>query len=286
MTAARRWERADVAASWPVPGAADDKYSRGVLGVIAGSEAYPGAAALVVSGAVRAGIGMVRYVGPPRVQDLVLRHRPEVVVHHPSDVAERLPRAAAWILGPGVTDSPEQEAAIGAAIAEGSPLVVDAGALTHVARARAAGARAIGADRVLLTPHAGELVRTLDSLRHDVTSADVERDRVGHARLLAEAARATVLLKGAVTMIASPGGGVIELPEAPAWLATAGAGDVLAGIAGALLAQGVAAPESGACAAWVHARAAELASGGGPIAALDVADAVPAAVADALDGRR
>ncbi len=282
MTAARLWEREDAADVWPVPGAADDKYSRGVVGVIAGSDAYPGAAALVVSGAIRAGVGMVRYVGPPRAQDLVLNHRPEAVVHHPSDAAERLPRAQAWVVGPGVADSPEQDAAIGAAIAEACPMVADAGALATVARARAAGARAVGADRVLLTPHASELVRTLEALRHDVTVADVERDRPGHARLLAEAARATVLLKGAVTMIASPGGRVIELPEGPPWLATAGSGDVLAGIAGALLAQGVAADAAGATAAWVHARAAERASHGGPIAALDIAGAVPRVVAELL----
>ncbi|WP_062466620.1 ADP-dependent NAD(P)H-hydrate dehydratase [Demequina maris] len=284
MTPVRRWERADAAASWPVPGAADDKYSRGVLGVVAGSEAYPGAAALVVSGAVRAGVGMVRYVGPERAQDLVLAHRPEAVVHHPVDVAERLPRAQAWVVGPGVFDYPEQDAAIGAVVAESAPMVVDAGALETVARARAAGVRAVGAERVLLTPHAGELVRALASLRHDVTPADVERDRVGHARLLAETARATVLLKGAVTLVVSPGGATIELPEAPAWLATAGAGDVLAGVAGALLAAGITADAAGASAAWVHARAAERASGGGPVAALDVAGAVPAVVADLLRG--
>ncbi|MDN4476828.1 NAD(P)H-hydrate dehydratase [Demequina sp. SYSU T00192] len=282
MTPVRRWERADVAAAWPVPGAADDKYSRGVVGVIAGSEAYPGAAALVVSGAVRAGAGMVRYVGPERAQDLVLAHRPEAVIHHPVDVAERLPRAQAWVVGPGVSDYPEQDAAIGAVVAESAPMVVDAGALETVARARAAGVRAVGAERVLLTPHAGELVRTLEALRHDVTAADVERDRVGHARLLAETARATVLLKGAVTLIVSPGGATIELPEAPAWLATAGAGDVLAGIAGALLAADLTADVAGACAAWVHARAAERASGGGPVAALDVAGAAPAVVAALL----
>ncbi|BDZ60719.1 hypothetical protein GCM10025873_05100 [Demequina sediminis] len=148
----RRWERADVAASWPRPGAADDKYSRGVVGVIAGSEAYPGAAALVVSAAVRAGAGMVRYVGPPRAQDLVLAHRPEAVVHHPVDAAERLPRAQAWVVGPGVADYPEQDAAIGAVIAQSVAMVVDAGALETVARARAAGARAVGSERVLLTP--------------------------------------------------------------------------------------------------------------------------------------
>ncbi|WP_156165573.1 NAD(P)H-hydrate dehydratase [Demequina rhizosphaerae] len=280
----RRWERADVAAAWPVPGAADDKYSRGVVGVVAGSEAYPGAAALVVSGAVRAGAGMVRYVGPERAQDLVLAHRPEAVIHHPVDVAERVPRAQAWVVGPGVSDYPEQDAAIGAVVAESAPMVVDAGALETVARARAAGVRAVGAERVLLTPHAGELMRTLESLRHDVTAADVERDRVGHARLLAETARATVLLKGAVTLIVSPGGATIELPEAPAWLATAGAGDVLAGIAGALLAAGLGADAAGACAAWIHARAAERASGGGPVAALDVAGAVPSVVAEVLRG--
>ncbi|WP_062303793.1 ADP-dependent NAD(P)H-hydrate dehydratase [Demequina subtropica] len=280
----RVWERDDVASAWPVPGAADDKYSRGVVGVVAGSEAYPGAAALVVSGAVRAGAGMVRYVGPTRAQDLVLAHRPEAVVHHPVDAAERLPRAQAWVVGPGVADYPEQDAAIGAVIAESAPMVVDAGALETVARARAAGARAIGAERVLLTPHAGELVRTLGALRHDVTAADVERDRVGHARLLAETARATVLLKGALTLVVSPGGGAIELPLAPAWLATAGAGDVLAGIAGALLAAGLRADVAGATAAWVHARAAEQASVGGPVAALDVATALPKVVAGLLAG--
>ncbi len=278
------WERDDVASAWPVPGVADDKYSRGVVGVIAGSEAYPGAAALVVSGAVRAGAGMVRYVGPTRAQDLVLVHRPEAVVHHPVDAAERLPRAQAWVVGAGVADYPEQDAAIGAVIAESAPMVVDAGALETVARARAAGARAIGAERVLLTPHAGELVRTLGALRHDVTSADVERDRVGHARLLAETARATVLLKGALTLVVSPGGGAIELPLAPAWLATAGAGDVLAGIAGALLAAGLPADAAGANAAWVHARAAERASAGGPVAALEVATAVPGVIAELLAG--
>lgn len=284
MTPVRRWEREDVASAWPRPGAADDKYSRGVVGVVAGSEAYPGAAALVVSGAARAGAGLVRYVGPARAQDLVLAHRPEAVVHHPVDVAERVPRAQAWVLGPGVWDFPEQDAAIGAVVAESAPMVVDAGALEAVARARAAGVRAVGAERVLFTPHAGELVRTLGALRHEVTAADVERDRVGHARLLAETARATVLLKGAVTLVVSPGGGVIELPEATPWLATAGAGDVLAGIAGTLLAAGATAEVAGASAAWVHARAADRAASGGPLVALDVAAAVPATVATLLRG--
>ncbi|GMA34132.1 NAD(P)H-hydrate dehydratase [Demequina litorisediminis] len=279
MSDARRRGADHVRERWPVPGPGDDKYSRGVVGIIAGSEAYPGAAALAVSGAARAGAGMVRYVGPLRAQNLVLHHRPETVVHDPGDAAERLPRAQAWVVGSGVADYPEQDAAIGAAMASGAPLVVDAGALDAVARARASGSREAAADSVLLTPHAEELVRTLRALRHDVTLADVVGDRAGHARLLAETARATVLLKGSRTVIASPGGTVITLPEAPAWLATAGSGDVLAGITGTALAAGMVAADAGASAAWLHARAALLASGGGPIVALDIARALPGAIA-------
>ncbi len=275
-------DRAWVASVWPRPRATDDKYTRGVVGMVAGSDAYPGAAALSVSGAFRAGAGMVRYVGPHRAQDLVLRHRPETVVYDPADAAEVLPRASAWVVGPGVADHPGQDTVIGAVLASGGPLVADAGALDQCVRARSAGSRASQPHQVLLTPHERELIGALAAIRHDVTLDDVLRDRTGHARLLAETARATVLLKGTRTIIAAPGGAVAELPEAPAWLATAGTGDVLAGIAGALLAAGLSAPEAGAAASWVHARAAEAASGGGPIAALDVADAVPAIIADLL----
>ncbi|WNM28421.1 NAD(P)H-hydrate dehydratase [Demequina capsici] len=274
----------DVVALWPRPLAEDDKYSRGVVGVVAGSDAYPGAAVLCVSGAARAGAGMVRYVGPRRAQDLVLATRPETVVHADADAVDRLPRAQAWTVGSGVADDAGQEAVIGAVLASGVPCVVDAGALEDCARARHSGSRRTPPDRVLMTPHEGELVRALGAIRHDVTAADVRHDRAGHARLLAEITRATVLLKGSRTLIASPGGSVRELPVATPWLATAGAGDVLAGIAGALLASGLDAADAGACAAWVHARAAAAAAGddplaptgrGGPITAMDVAAAVP-----------
>ena len=138
------WGLADVAERWPVPDAGDDKYTRGTLGIVAGSEAYAGAAALVVSGAARAGAGMVRYVGPRRCQDLVLALRPETIVHGSADAAETLPRARAWVVGPGVADYPEQDAAIGSVAASGLPMVVDAGALESVATSRAAGARDAG----------------------------------------------------------------------------------------------------------------------------------------------
>jgi len=275
MSDAYEWSPADVQRVWPVPGPQDDKYSRGVLGVVAGSDAYPGAAVLVTNAAIRAGASFVRYVGPRRAQDLVLARHPEVVVHSPADASDALPHCQAWVVGPGVADHPEQDTVISAVAQAGLPMLVDAGALESVALARARGDRAAAADRVLFTPHADELVRTLQALRHDVTRADVERDRIGPARLLAETARATVLLKGAHTIVVSPGGAVVSLPVATPWLATAGSGDTLAGIAGALLAGGLRAADAGASAAWIHARAGELAAGGGPISALDVADMVP-----------
>lgn len=285
MSDAHEWSAADVLRVWPVPGASDDKYSRGVLGVVAGSDAYPGAAVLVTNAAIRAGAAYVRYVGPQRAQNLVLARHPEVVVHGPADASDALPRCQAWVVGPGVADHPEQDAVISAVTEAGLPMVVDAGALASVARARSSGDRAAASDQVLLTPHADELARTLQTLRHDVIRADVDTDRTGHARLLAETTRATVLLKGARTIVVSPGGAVLTLPEATPWLATAGSGDTLAGIAGALLAGGLSAADAGASAAWIHARAGALASGGGPISALDVADMVPRVIARVLESR-
>ncbi|WP_430868944.1 NAD(P)H-hydrate dehydratase [Demequina aurantiaca] len=272
------FSRSDVRRVWPVPGAHDDKYSRGVLGIVAGSEAYPGAAVLVVGSAIRAGSAFVRYVGPRRAQDLVLARHPEAVMYASTDAGESLPRCQAWVVGPGVADHPDQDAVIGSIAEAGLPMVVDAGALVPVARARASGQCAATSDQVLLTPHANELVATLRALGHDVVAADVTQDRVGHARLLAEAAKATVLLKGSRTIVVQTDGVAVSLPAATPWLATAGSGDTLAGIAGALLAGGLSAADAGASASWVHARAAELASGGGPISALDVADMIPAVI--------
>ncbi len=271
-----------VAARWPVPAPHADKYARGVVGIVAGSEAYPGAAVLACSGSMLAGVGVVHYVGPRRAQDLVLQRRPEVIAHDPADAALDLPHAHAWVIGPGVTDHAGQEAVMGAVLASGLPMVVDAGALVSTARARAAGARAAGADATLMTPHENELVRALAELKHALTVEDVTADRVGAARLLAEAARATVLLKGSRTLVVSPGGAVRELPPGPSWLATAGTGDVLAGVAGALMAAGLHAAEAGVAASWIHARAGEIASAGGPVTALSVAEALPRAVAALL----
>jgi len=270
----RRLTPLGVAARWPVPARTDHKYTRGVLGVIAGSDTYPGAAVLAALGAVRAGVGIVRYIGPQRVTDHVLMAAPEAV--------PGLGRVQAWLLGSGVESDADQDSAIAQALDSGLPCVVDAGALGECVRRRAAGSRSIGADGVLMTPHAGELARMLDMLGHGVTRTDVEARPMFHAVWLAREADATVLLKGSTTLIASPTGNLFSQDDGPSWLATAGSGDVLAGIAGALMAAGVGAMDAGAMAALVHGLAGLRASDGGPIASRKIADATPATIADLL----
>jgi ADP-dependent NAD(P)H-hydrate dehydratase / NAD(P)H-hydrate epimerase len=266
---------AAVAARWPVPGHAGHKYTRGVLGVVAGSDAYPGAAVLAVAGAQRAGVGIVRFVGPAQVTDHVLRAVPEAVPGKG--------RVQAWLLGSGVESDPTQDQAIKEALASGLPCVVDAGALAECVRQRAAGSRPATAVNVLMTPHAGELARMLAQVGVNAGRSDVEARPAHFARTLAERVDATVLLKGPTTLIVSPDGQMASQNDGPPWLATAGSGDVLAGIAGALMAQGVGALDAGAMAAFVHGRAGYRASSGGPVSAGDVAAATPSTVAALLN---
>jgi NAD(P)H-hydrate repair Nnr-like enzyme with NAD(P)H-hydrate dehydratase domain len=168
--------------------------------------------------------------------------------------------------------------------------VVDAGALALLG-ADAGLRRSLGV-HIVLTPHAGELARLLAAVRDDgqeVPRADVEATPLASASEMADATGATVLLKGSTTLVVpSDGGPVRSVRRAPAWLATAGAGDVLAGILGALLAAGLEPGDAAALAADVHGRAADVAAGpgaGGPILAGDVAATVPVAVRALLAGR-
>ncbi|MFQ6171792.1 bifunctional ADP-dependent NAD(P)H-hydrate dehydratase/NAD(P)H-hydrate epimerase [Oryzobacter sp. R7] len=278
----RRLDHDDLAGWWPVPGAGDDKYSRGVLGVVAGGEEYTGAAVLTVTAAVEAGAGMVRYVGPPTPTGLVRAAAPEAV-HGPG-------RVQAWVVGPGldpVGDGPgaeEQREAARAALAEDVPVVVDAGGLDLLDDAVLAARSA----PTLLTPHAGECARLLTRLTHgEVTREAVEGAPLRHARELAARTGATVLLKGSTTLVVPPGedAPAHAQADAPPWLATAGAGDVLAGLLGTLVAGGVPVAEAGAIGALVHGVAADRANPGGPVRALAVAHALPSAVAHLL-GRR
>jgi hydroxyethylthiazole kinase-like uncharacterized protein yjeF len=264
-----------VAVRWPVPPRVSHKYTRGVLGVVAGSDIYPGAAVLAVAGAIRAGVGVVRYVGPKHVTTQVLTARPEAV--------PGVGRVQAWLLGSGVEDDPVQDQAIETALTSGLPSVVDAGALDACVRARAQGSRATPSKSVLLTPHAGELARMLGMLGHKVTRDAVEAQPMRHVRWLAIESDSTVLLKGPTTLIAGPSGPIFSQADGVSWMATAGSGDVLAGIAGALMASGIDAPHAGAMAAFVHGKAGALGSNGGPLAAMEMADATPAVVADLLN---
>lgn len=269
-------EHDDVSQLWPVPTGRDHKYSRGVVGIVAGSESFPGAAILAVTAAVESGAGMVRYVGPESATHLVVQAVPESV---PASG-----RVQSWVLGPGVDPDTEDDESrkqierITAAIESDDPCVIDAGALALFDYPRAA--------PTLLTPHAGELARLLSAWpgHQEVTREQVEADPVAWAQAAAHETSATVLLKGATTVIADPGPNVpVRVSSsAPPWLATAGAGDVLAGLCGTLLAAGLSPLDVGSLAALVHGVAAHESNAGGPIRALRVAHRIPKTVARLL----
>jgi hydroxyethylthiazole kinase-like uncharacterized protein yjeF len=240
------FEAADVKARWPMPGPHDDKYTQGVTGILAGSSTYPGAAVLCTGAAVAATSGMVRYAGSA--------HR-EVLAHWPEVIASPTPAAAgrvqSWVVGPGLGTEETGAAALWFALDTDLPVIVDADGLTLLA---AHPDLLAGRDApTVLTPHAGEFAR--------LAGAPPGEDRVGAARKLADAFGATVLLKGNVTVIAEPGGPVYLNPAGESWAATAGSGDVLSGMIGALLAAGLPGGEAAAAAAFVHARAANLSAG-------------------------
>ncbi|MEO7753747.1 MAG: NAD(P)H-hydrate dehydratase [Terracoccus sp.] len=271
----------DVRLLWPVPGPSDDKYSRGVLGVVAGGESYAGAALLSVTAAVEAGAGMVRYVGTPTPAGLVRAAVPEAV--HGAG------RVQAWLVGPGLDvnahddGAADQLAVARDAVASDLPLVLDAGGLDLLDPA--SGPRSAP---TLLTPHAGELARLLTRFEEaDVTRQEVEGDPLGHARRLATRTGATVLVKGSTTLVVDPDGDgpVRSQADAPAWLATAGAGDVLAGLVGTLLASGLTPLDAGSLGALVHGVTADRVSGGGPLRALAVAHGIRPTVRDLLARR-
>ena len=275
--AALRLVDEDVRALWPVPGPADHKYSRGVVALDVGSPAFPGAAVLAAEGAARAGAGMVRYRGPAAVRDLVLARRPEVVGADG--------RRQALVVGSGLeSDDPRCRAGVEELLlADGSRELIDdaAGVIDAAALAAIRPGDRFG-PRVVLTPHAGEAARLAAALglREDLPAPRL-------ATALAEETGATVLLKGAVTLVAD-GEDPAQLTsqaDATPWLATAGAGDVLAGILGTLLAAGLPGARAAGLAALLHGRAACDASRGGraPLVALDVAEHLPGALASILD---
>lgn len=242
------FEPAEVGALWPIPGPRDDKYSQGVVGVIAGSAQYPGAGVLCTGAAVAATSGLVRYAGHGGAE--VLARFPEVIVSNSFADAGRV---QAWVVGPGMGTDAAAATVLGAVLATDVPVVVDADGLTLLAANR---------DLVhnrtaptLLTPHAGEFAR--------LAGREVGVDRVGATRALASDLGVSVLLKGHTTVISNPDGRVVVNDAGGSWASTAGSGDVLSGIVGALLAAGLGPLEAAAVGARAHSLAANLAAGGG-----------------------
>lgn len=277
MSDVREWSRHDAARFVRVPGPEDDKYSRGVVGLRTGSSEYPGAAVLGVEAAWRTGAGFVRYIGTGRAADAVIARRPETVASAHAAGA----RVGAWVIGSG-TDaakrSPEDEGELRGILDGAAAVVMDAGALDLAGGTRAP---------LLLTPHGREFARLQARI-----GAAPDDDRARAAADAAVRLGAVVLLKGAQTLIADADGAIIRVDAGTGWLATAGTGDVLGGVLGTLLAANPDAPlaEVAATGAWLHGHAGRIAAGigadggkhGHPIVALDVAEALPRAIADIL----
>lgn len=254
----------DAARLYRAPVATDDKYSRGVLGVATGSAAYPGAALLGVDGALATGIGMVRYSGPDSVVAAMLARRPEVVYDSG--------RVDAWVVGSGMspTDSEAMDRAR-TALSQGIPTIVDAGALGLLPLPGV----------IIATPHAGELARAMGVPRDEVDEGPSE-----HALVAASNWGATVVLKGSTTYIATPKHEEFVVNLATPWLATAGTGDVLAGVIGALVASRRAEidddaallPQLAAAGVVIHSLAARRASAGGPFMLERLIEEIPAVI--------
>ncbi|MGQ4430721.1 NAD(P)H-hydrate dehydratase [Streptomyces sp. SAS_260] len=262
-------QHADVARLLPVPSAESDKYRRGVVGIAAGSGRYPGAAVLAVAGALRGGAGAVRYVGP--AADAVIARFPEVLVSDGGPL--KAGRVQAWVVGPGAGDD---AATVADVVTAEVPVLIDADGL------RLADADAVRARRAptLMTPHAGEAAALLG-----VDRGVVEGARLESVRELAGRYGATVLLKGSTTLVADSGGGAVRVNSTgTGWLATAGSGDVLSGLAGSLLASGLSAFDAGSVGAYLHGLAGRLAAEGAPVGAHDVAEGVRGAWRDVVLG--
>lgn len=254
------------------PSDLDHKYSRGVLGLITGSAQYPGAAVLTTSAALATGLGMARFHSSSGLAHLVLHDAPEAVVQ-PGPVT-------AWLAGSGIHHKKYSDFTtylrhrwFVLLNRQTVPTVLDAGALSLAGKLQ---------QPTLITPHAGELARLLSSHEITVSAEAIEADPHLWAQKTAKLLNVTVLLKGSHTVVAHADR-VISLPVATPWLATAGTGDVLAGIIGALVATNyieiLNAPshlaDVAAAGAYIHNQAALLASGGAPISASQISEFIP-----------
>jgi len=248
---------------WPRPGPDDDKYTRGVVGLAAGSEQYPGAAILSTGGALSGPAGYVRYAGAAR--DAVRAAHPEVVSARSVTDAGRV---QAWVVGSGLGTDDDAVDVVRWVLGTDVPVLLDADGLTIVAR-----------EPDLLTERTAPTVLTPHDREFARLAGDVGPDRVDAARRAARELGVTVLLKGYRTVIASPDHAPVYVVKAGVpELATAGTGDVLSGVVGSLLAGGLPPAEAAAAGAFVHGTAGRLAAEVGPVVASRVLDHLPDAV--------
>jgi ADP-dependent NAD(P)H-hydrate dehydratase / NAD(P)H-hydrate epimerase len=263
---------ADIASWWPRPNTESDKYTRGVVGIATGSAATTGAAILGVSGASAGPTGMVRYAGG--AAPYVREWHPAVLV---SDRVADAARVQAWVCGSGLGTDDHARSELKGVLAAKVPLVLDADALTMIGDVSTSEFADLLRTRhapLVVTPHDREFAR--------IAGGAPGADRVESALGLAAKMRATVLLKGDRTIVASPDGTTWVNPTGTPALATGGTGDVLAGLLGSLLAAGLPPDRAAISAAYVHGLAGRAAARRGPVTATDVAAAVPEVIADLL----
>jgi ADP-dependent NAD(P)H-hydrate dehydratase / NAD(P)H-hydrate epimerase len=270
----------------------DHKYRAGYVAVLAGSKAYPGAAWLACQAAYRTGAGYVRLLMPAGAADAVRGRLVETVLEEigDGDIVDDAGRVVtvlgdgrlgALVAGPGLGRDPATAAAVRHIVLESSvPAVLDADGL--FAFAGQAGLLK-GRSGLVLTPHAGELAALLGE-----QVGDVAREHLAAARRAAAATNQVVLLKGSSTVIAEPSGQVRVVVQGPPQLASAGTGDVLAGVIGTLLAKGLEPFEAAYAGAWLHAEAGALGAQTDPqgVLAGDLVELLPAVVADRIYERR
>jgi len=277
-------------AHFPIPRIDGHKYARGHAVVASGGAAHTGAARLAARAALRAGAGLVT-IASPREALAINAAASLAVMVRPVDGAAELAdylsdrRLNALVLGPGGGVGPAMRDLVAAALAGPRAVVLDADALTSFeGDAPVLYGVLAGRDRpTLLTPHAGEFARLF---KNEPDIIDIP-SKIERALAVARRSGAVVLLKGPDTVVAAPDGRVAVANNAPPWLATAGAGDVLAGFIAGLLAQGMPGFEAAAAATWVHGEAAAHVGPG--LIAEDLAEAVPPIYrrlfADKRDGR-
>ncbi len=278
--AIKSWRAKDAAKCIIIPSELDHKYSRGTLGAITGSAKYPGAAVLTTSAAFATGLGALRFHSNSGLAHLVLHQTPEALVQ-PGPVT-------AWIAGSGIDGKKYSDITtwlrhrwFELLKRQSVPTLLDAGALYLAGSLE---------QPTLITPHAGELSKLLSQRGIVASSEQIESNPRHWAQLASQSLAVTVLLKGSTTVVAQDEY-IIELPKGTPWLATAGSGDVLAGIIGALIATNyieilndpMRLAEFAATGAFIHNQAALRASGGGPISASSLIGEIAPTVAKLLD---